>query len=256
MAERKSISKKVRFEIFKRDSFTCQYCGRSAPDAVLEVDHIIAVANGGNNEITNLITSCFDCNRGKKHRKLTDSQAIKVQKKELDKLNKRKEQLEMMAKWQMELIDIEKQEAEKIIYVINAKYDLNISCSDNNIKEFSKIIKKYGFSESLESSLLAIEKNGEEVTFKNISNICHTRKIDKEKPYLKDLYYIRAIMRNRFSYINEYQAISLMEQAYRAGVSIDELTKKAKEFSNWYDWEEEIEIDIGYYEANKEGPEI
>lgn len=30
MAKRKSLSKKIRFEVFKRDSFTCQYCGRKA----------------------------------------------------------------------------------------------------------------------------------------------------------------------------------------------------------------------------------
>lgn len=36
MSKRKSISKKLRFEVFKRDGFTCQYCGRMAPDVVLE----------------------------------------------------------------------------------------------------------------------------------------------------------------------------------------------------------------------------
>ena len=40
MAERKPIGKKMRFEVFKRDKFTCQYCGRKAPDVILEVDHI------------------------------------------------------------------------------------------------------------------------------------------------------------------------------------------------------------------------
>ena len=77
MAGRKSISKKIRFEIFKRDSFTCQYCGRMAPDAVLEVDHINPVVSGGDNDIMNLITSCFDCNGGKGKRKLTEKDEIK-----------------------------------------------------------------------------------------------------------------------------------------------------------------------------------
>lgn len=36
---RKPISKKIRFEVFKRDGFTCQYCGRMAPDVVL-VDYL------------------------------------------------------------------------------------------------------------------------------------------------------------------------------------------------------------------------
>lgn len=65
MSERKPISKRLRFEIFKRDGFVCQYCGGHPPDAVLEIDHISPVANGGDNSMDNLVTSCFDCNRGK-----------------------------------------------------------------------------------------------------------------------------------------------------------------------------------------------
>lgn len=65
MADRKPLSKRLRFEVFKRDEFVCQYCGKHPPDAVLECDHIIAVANGGTDAEENLITACFDCNRGK-----------------------------------------------------------------------------------------------------------------------------------------------------------------------------------------------
>jgi len=65
MTKRKSISKKTRFNIFKRDEFTCQYCGSTPPSVVLEVDHIVPVAEGGGNEDDNLVTSCFACNRGK-----------------------------------------------------------------------------------------------------------------------------------------------------------------------------------------------
>ena len=65
MAKRKKLGKKIRFEVFKRDSFTCQYCGQSAPQVILEVDHIVPVSKGGDDELTNLITSCRDCNRGK-----------------------------------------------------------------------------------------------------------------------------------------------------------------------------------------------
>lgn len=60
-----AVSVRQRFEIFKRDEFTCHYCGRRSPDVVLEVDHIVAVANGGSDDPINLITSCWDCNRGK-----------------------------------------------------------------------------------------------------------------------------------------------------------------------------------------------
>lgn len=65
MAERVPLSSKIRFEVFKRDSFTCQYCGKSAPGVILEVDHIVPVSGGGDNDMKNLITACHDCNIGK-----------------------------------------------------------------------------------------------------------------------------------------------------------------------------------------------
>jgi len=62
---REPLDKAVRFAVLKRDNFTCRYCGRSAPDVVLEVDHIISRAQGGSDDPSNLITSCLDCNAGK-----------------------------------------------------------------------------------------------------------------------------------------------------------------------------------------------
>lgn len=64
------MSKKVRFEVFKRDNFTCQYCGKKPPDIMLEIDHILPKDKKGNDDILNLITSCFDCNRGKSNKEL------------------------------------------------------------------------------------------------------------------------------------------------------------------------------------------
>lgn len=60
-----SISTRTRFEIFKRDNFLCQYCGRNPPQVILHVDHILPVSKGGKDEKINLITSCIDCNLGK-----------------------------------------------------------------------------------------------------------------------------------------------------------------------------------------------
>jgi 5-methylcytosine-specific restriction endonuclease McrA len=93
-----AISARQRFEILKRDNFTCRYCGRCRvseldehefqrlsrlaanqeamremllrqigfkPDVVLEVDHVVPRSRGGTDDPDNLITSCQDCNRGK-----------------------------------------------------------------------------------------------------------------------------------------------------------------------------------------------
>lgn len=70
--KRKNPSKKLRFEVFKRDRFTCQYCGAQPPGAVLVCDHIDPVALGGTTTIDNLITACEPCNQGKGKRPLGD----------------------------------------------------------------------------------------------------------------------------------------------------------------------------------------
>lgn len=68
--KRKAISKKTRFEVFKRDGFKCMYCGACPPSVLLHVDHVNAVATGGGNDIDNLVTSCEPCNLGKGARSL------------------------------------------------------------------------------------------------------------------------------------------------------------------------------------------
>lgn len=60
-----AVGKRLRFEVFKRDAFACSYCGRTPPEVILEVDHIHPKSDGGSDEMDNLQTSCFDCNRGK-----------------------------------------------------------------------------------------------------------------------------------------------------------------------------------------------
>ena len=60
-----ATGKRIRFEIFKRDLFSCQYCGRTPPAVILEIDHVQPKSKGGEDDPLNLVTACFDCNRGK-----------------------------------------------------------------------------------------------------------------------------------------------------------------------------------------------
>jgi hypothetical protein len=60
-----ALSVRTRFEVFKRDDFTCRYCGKKSPEVVLEVDHVVPVVEGGSDDAMNLVTSCWACNSGK-----------------------------------------------------------------------------------------------------------------------------------------------------------------------------------------------
>lgn len=61
----KNFSPSVRYAILQRDNFTCRYCGATAPDVKLQVDHVVPVALGGSNDPSNGVTACRKCNSGK-----------------------------------------------------------------------------------------------------------------------------------------------------------------------------------------------
>lgn len=58
-----AISKRTRFEIMRRDDYTCRYC-RSKENA-LTIDHVVPVALGGTDHPDNLVAACAACNSGK-----------------------------------------------------------------------------------------------------------------------------------------------------------------------------------------------
>lgn len=87
-----TLSVQTRFEIFKRDRFTCQYCGKHPPDVLLEADHIVPRAAGGSDDLSNLTTACTDCNRGKGSRLLEEGTAPTVNASALAELQERIDQ--------------------------------------------------------------------------------------------------------------------------------------------------------------------
>ena len=57
---------KQRAKALKRDGYLCQYCfiqGRMKK--ATEVDHVIAKANGGSNDLSNLLSTCNPCHKNK-----------------------------------------------------------------------------------------------------------------------------------------------------------------------------------------------
>lgn len=59
------IRRKLRYEVLKRDNFTCVLCGAKSPAVELHVDHIVPYSKGGKTELSNLRTLCSKCNLGR-----------------------------------------------------------------------------------------------------------------------------------------------------------------------------------------------
>jgi 5-methylcytosine-specific restriction endonuclease McrA len=60
-----------RREVFRRDNFTCQYCGKHLPD--LTIDHVLPRHMGGRHVWSNVVAACPPCNHKKGGRTLEDA---------------------------------------------------------------------------------------------------------------------------------------------------------------------------------------
>lgn len=187
MAERKAISKKLRFEVFKRDKFTCQYCGRTVPDVILQIDHIVPIAKGGKNDILNLITSCRECNLGKGATELSDDSVVKKQQAQIHELAEKNEQLEMMLKWRDGLMDLRSKETEKICEYFSGKTGNKISINENGQKKIKKWLREFNIIEIMDAVDIAVDQyysgtnSSADYAFNKIPGICNNKKNGQSK---------------------------------------------------------------------------
>lgn len=253
---RKGLSKKIRFEVFKRDKFICQYCGESAPNVLLQLDHIEPVAKGGTNDIANLITSCFECNNGKRDRQLSDDSVVQKQRKQLELLQERREQIELMFEWKKSLSQLDGYTVQMVIEYIDSKMFPH-SVSENGKKSVEVLLKKFTFDKILDAIDLSatrylkisaegeITKDNAELFFEKIGGILHLQKMP---PIQQKLAYIKGIAKNRFNYFDPRRAsIELNEyvDALRnSGYDDDDVLKDLEEelipetikAQNWSGW--------------------
>src|SRR3954465_13860296 len=52
----------TRFNVFLRDSFSCQYCAEPYPSHDLTFDHVVPRSRGGRTTWENVVTACASCN--------------------------------------------------------------------------------------------------------------------------------------------------------------------------------------------------
>lgn len=196
--KRKAISKRMRFEVLKRDAFTCQYCGKQPPDTILHMDHIKPVSKGGKNSLLNLVTSCVDCNLGKSDKELSDDSAIKKQQSQLSAMAEKKAQIEMMIEWRESLLEADELLTDSAEELIN-KYLYEDDChvSESGKPLIRKAIKKHGYQRVVDAIERLYVSNSD---FKDGWGTA----IKYCKEYNKNnIHYIKGILRNNCNWFNE-----------------------------------------------------
>ena len=270
---RETIGKKLRFEVFKRDKFTCQYCGAKAPEVVLNVDHIEPVSNGGTNEILNLITSCFSCNSGKSDRTLSDSSIVEKQRKQLELLQERREQIELMLEWKKSLSNFDSDVVDMISDYINSKIQ-PLSLNENGRSSVVKWLKKFNVEKILDAIDISerqyleykngkVDKKSVEVFMKKIGGIIVMKNLP---PVKQKLAYIKGIARNKIAYWDDRigsiilsNYVTALEKHYNEEQLLvdleNEVSRITKEARHWYEWKGTIETwtsDIQKWEIKEE----
>lgn len=230
MAPRKAISKRVRFEVMKRDSFTCQYCGKSAPEVILHIDHIKPVSKGGNNGILNLVTSCQSCNLGKSNIELSDDSAVIKQQSQLKLMAEKNEQIKMMIEWRESIINAEELLVDSVVSRVNALM-ISRTLNDMGAMTVRKAVKKHGYQLVID----CIEK-----TYENSVDLEYFQlNYSKGLPYIgkisteesKSISYIKGILRNRFNNFNQSRFYAEIGKYKLTKSEIESATESAKDVS-------------------------
>lgn len=129
------IKTSLRFKIFERDNFTCQYCGRKPPEVILHCDHIHPLSKKGTSDEINLITSCRDCNLGKRDKILKNPRRINI-KQEIENLKEAEQQIKEYYKYLKKLTNYK--ENNPIIELLCETWE-KTSFGENSISESGKI---------------------------------------------------------------------------------------------------------------------
>lgn len=245
VVSRVGVPNRIRFEVFKRDKFTCQYCGKSAPEVVLNCDHIEPVALGGTPEILNLITSCRECNSGKGALRLSDGAALEKQSAMLADLEERRQQIEMMVKWRDELRGLATDTVDAIADRIgdqtgfirneNGKSKIRRWLKDASVAEILRAA-----DEAFDTYLSWVEdkptQDSWELAFSRIPSVIRVQRQEGARPYLRRMLYIQGIIRNR-SGAKRYQCVEYLEHLRASGADLDEMERRAKAMRRLDDFE-------------------
>jgi hypothetical protein len=218
---------------------------------VLHVDHIQPKAKGGKNDLLNLITSCEDCNLGKSDRLLSDASAVEKQKAQLDALNERREQLEMMIEWRSSLVGLDATAARGVC-------DLLYKCFGHEQGpsvvpgEIVVAVRKWGVEVCLEAAQRAAKAyTTVDYAVKKLGAICNVIHKSEQDPHYENIVRIRACLKKAGKYVNERCFSDVLRAALNRHVDVESLVRCAFECRNWTEFLRVVTQYIEDFDAGK-----
>lgn len=177
--KRQAISKRTRFEVFKRDGFKCMYCGAHPPAVLLECDHIEPVSLGGTNDESNLVTACQGCNRGKSNIRLSEAPVSLADRAALvSEMESQIAGYESVMRERRERIEAD---AEEVLDVWCERH----RCKSIPFKDFESIknfVTRLGLDEVMQALSIAVARKpySKPQCFKYFCGVCWSKIRDKE----------------------------------------------------------------------------
>jgi len=173
---------------------------------------------------------------------------------QLAELQTRREQIEMLIEWREGLANLEDDVVAKLAMRWGSLCEGAVTLTPTGMDHLRRFIKQHGIElvmQAMQESLLTYgrregddhqyTKESLDTAFGAIGRVAKVLSQSKTKPYLKRLFYIRGILRNRLDYINEYMLMDLMEDAVAHGIDLDWMESFAKRASSWTQFKNSIE---------------
>ena len=245
---RRTLTPPQRLAVFQRDAFKCRDCGASAPEVLRRVVRRVPLARGGDNALANLATSCEGCQTHKPPdagAELADGSASLTPRATLQR------QLAALTEWragQQALKEETLATATRTWEALTPGYAL----TEQGQQSVRQWLGKFGLAEVLTAMeiaaahYLAYQDDGRitaescDKAFDKISGICAVRAAQETKPYLRDLFYVRGILRKRVR-VNEGYLMPLLENAVATGATPEWLKQLACQCRRWTQFRTEVE---------------
>ena len=250
----RTLTPPQRLAVFRRDAFKCRECGASAPEVLLRVVRRVPLAQGGDNALANLATACEGClaqQPAGAGAERADGGALLTAR---ALLQRQQAQLAALTEWragQRALKEATLATATRAWEALTPGYELN----EQGQQSLRQWLGQFGLAEVLAAMeiaaahYLAYQDDGRisaaswDKAFDKISGICAVRASQEAKPYLRDLYYVRGILRKRV-WVNEGYLMALLENAVASGATTAWLKQLACQCRSWTQFRTEVEAFI------------